>query len=360
MAMPTNFWRNEQMLNIFRTKPCQRLARDGVCRWRSQCQYSHCPEWPRRQPRKYAYSPEICPQLREAGGCPAGLNCSKAHSKDEVLFHPHFFKTQLCKEHASHAVQRGSRSTRGSKRHRCHRYYCPFAHGQEELRSSPLTEEQRSQCLLALEFFPSDDCCTACTRYWLPPYHRAEERCPPCSPVLDLEADLALPPWPPVPQAPQPPLAVAQLWGLLGPGTQPTLALREPWSEAFGDLQQERDTAKKDALHKKATAYPLASAHKPMAITDSSAQIQEKDALHKRALPAYPLTSAFKPMAISDAQIQEEVGPLASDSWSDMMPAFIDLGPGSSASLEPPMEKFRAASAARQRELLGQVVYAML
>mmetsp|Transcript_67744 Transcript_67744/g.177640 ORF Transcript_67744/g.177640 Transcript_67744/m.177640 type:complete len:362 (-) Transcript_67744:58-1143(-) len=177
MAMPTDFWRNEQMLNVFRTKPCQRLAQDGLCEWKSQCQFSHSVDWPRRPPRRYKYSPEICRNLRCAQGvktgevqiksvCPAGLRCLMAHSKEEVLFHPHMFKTILCEEHCAQGNQRNLRS---GKRARCHRYYCPFAHGQGELQTSPLTFEQREQYLKAVEIFPAEDCCSACTRHWHPP-----------------------------------------------------------------------------------------------------------------------------------------------------------------------------------------------
>lgn len=178
MAMPTDYWRNDQMLNIFRTKPCQRLARDGVCGWRSQCQFSHSLEWPRRQPRRYNYSPELCPHIRlvdDAGdgpqrienNCSAGLRCPWAHSKEEVLFHPHLFKTCLCEEHTSNAG--GNQKSRSAKKNRCHRYYCPFAHGHDELRTSPLPAEQRERCLLGMEVFPSDVCCVVCTRHWLTP-----------------------------------------------------------------------------------------------------------------------------------------------------------------------------------------------
>mmetsp|Transcript_34799 Transcript_34799/g.108420 ORF Transcript_34799/g.108420 Transcript_34799/m.108420 type:complete len:302 (+) Transcript_34799:3-908(+) len=301
------------MLNIFRTKPCQRLARDGVCRWRSQCQYSHCPEWPRRQPRKYVYSPEVCPHLRSGTGCRAGLNCPKAHSKEEVLFHPHFFKTSLCKEHAHHAVQRGSRNARGSKRHRCHRYYCPFAHGAEELRVSPLTEEQRESCVQALELFPSDDCCMACTRYWITPYSRVEER---CTPVLDLEAHLPFPPWPQPPQsaAPQRALPAPPLWGLpaTAPGPQQSQLQQEQWHEGVQD---------------------------------------------SKGLPEFQPPSPGKPVFLSSlgTGAREEE---SAEAWSDMMPAFIDLAEDGTASVAP--LKLRASSVARQRELLGEVVYAML
>jgi len=181
MAMPTDFWRNDQMLNIFRTKPCQRLARDGVCGWRSQCQFSHSLEWPRRQPRRYNYSPELCPNVtviegpdggteRVENNCNAGLRCPWAHSKEEVLFHPHIFKTTLCEEHTSNTGNnQNQRQTRNAKKNRCHRYYCPFAHGQDELRTSPLSAEQREKCLRSMEAFPSDVCCVVCTRHWLTP-----------------------------------------------------------------------------------------------------------------------------------------------------------------------------------------------
>mmetsp|Transcript_53447 Transcript_53447/g.100558 ORF Transcript_53447/g.100558 Transcript_53447/m.100558 type:complete len:823 (-) Transcript_53447:158-2626(-) len=176
MALPADFWRNEQMLNIFRTKPCQRLFRDGVCDWKSQCQYSHCLEWPRRPPQKHNYSPELCVHIRfNQNGevniesiCPAGARCQHAHSKEEILYHPHIFKTKLCEEFRN--TNGSQRNSRGNNRTRCHRYYCPFAHGQQELRHSPLSAEQRDQCLRAIEFFPSDDCCRVC----LP--HRMDSR----------------------------------------------------------------------------------------------------------------------------------------------------------------------------------------
>lgn len=185
MAMPTDFWRNDQMLNIFRTKSCQRLARDGVCGWRSQCQFSHELEWPRRQPRRYNYSPEMCPNIRviedeETGtqrmenNCTAGLRCPFAHSKEEVLFHPHIFKTNLCEEHANNTSS--TAKGRNAKKNRCHRYYCPFAHGNDELRTSPLPAEQRERCVRGMEVFPSDVCCVVCTRHWITPQATVSEK----------------------------------------------------------------------------------------------------------------------------------------------------------------------------------------
>lgn len=174
--MPTDFWRNDQMLNIFRTKPCQRLQRDGLCGWKSQCQFSHCLEWPRRQPRRYNYSPELCPYVclgdggRVENKCNAGLRCPWAHSKEEVLFHPSIFKTSLCEDYTANSAKDGQKQTRNGKKSKsCHRYYCPLAHGADELRPSPLNAEQRENCLRAMELFPSDVCCSACTCPWVTP-----------------------------------------------------------------------------------------------------------------------------------------------------------------------------------------------
>lgn len=218
MAMPSDFWRNEQMLNIFRTKPCQRLSRDGVCGWRSQCQFSHCAEWPRRQPRRCAYSPEVCPNIKvikDADGgverlennCSEGLRCKFSHSKEEVCFHPQIFKTSLCEEYTNNS---GANSkTRNSKKNqnRCHRYYCPFAHGNDELRTSPLSTEQREKCLRGMEVFESDTCCVVCTRHWIIPPVSGKALAPPgLDPGASLDLDVQVSPalWPQ--KAPQMPI----------------------------------------------------------------------------------------------------------------------------------------------------------
>eukprot|EP00929_Paragymnodinium_shiwhaense_P116957 TRINITY_DN8702_c0_g1_i8.p1 TRINITY_DN8702_c0_g1~~TRINITY_DN8702_c0_g1_i8.p1 ORF type:complete len:342 (-),score=46.50 TRINITY_DN8702_c0_g1_i8:325-1350(-) len=171
MALPSDFWHNEQQLNIFRTKACQRLARDGVCEWKSRCQFSHTVDWPRRPPQKYRYSPQLCPHVQYgsinkdgsvgfASQCVSGLACPFAHSLEEVLFHPQVFKTILCEEYANNS-QRGSRR---AKRGRCHRYYCPFAHSTREQRMTDLPADVREMCVKVLELCPSepDECCKVC------------------------------------------------------------------------------------------------------------------------------------------------------------------------------------------------------
>lgn len=91
--------------------------------------------------------------------CPNGVRCGYAHSKDEVLYHPSIFKTRCCEDHReTRAARRGRRAPR------CHRHYCPFAHGAQELRSSPLTHEAREAIVFrALDLFSSDSCCRVCT-----------------------------------------------------------------------------------------------------------------------------------------------------------------------------------------------------
>jgi len=183
MALPSDFWHDEQMLNIFRTKRCQRLLRDGVCEWRDHCQFSHNLDWPRRPPLKHRYMPLLCPHLRVVSvghgasaelriqnSCNKGVKCARAHSKEEVLYHPQLFKTSVCEEHRnSQSFGFGRGGNRGSRaaRPRCHRYYCPFAHGTAELQPSQLSLEQRDQCLRAIEIFPADKCCVVCDPHQL-------------------------------------------------------------------------------------------------------------------------------------------------------------------------------------------------
>lgn len=178
MALPQDFWQNEHMFYRFRSKPCQRLMQSGICEWHSQCQFSHDTEWPRRPPNKHGYSPALCPHIRpimSAGGgvnlennCPAGPACRFAHTKDEVLYHPHIFKTSLCEEHRT--LTSDQRSARRSKhRPRCHRYYCPFAHGKQELRTSPLSPEQRETLIRHASALPHAVCCEVCTHNQLGP-----------------------------------------------------------------------------------------------------------------------------------------------------------------------------------------------
>ncbi|CAJ1350056.1 unnamed protein product [Effrenium voratum] len=110
---------SEKNLPRFRTKPCERLVAKGECSFGERCQYSHA-EQPRRNPRKYSYSPELCPN---GVHCPRGLDCHMAHTQEEQLYHPNIYKTRLCSTSS------------------CRSFYCPFAHSEEELRKPAETTE---------------------------------------------------------------------------------------------------------------------------------------------------------------------------------------------------------------------------
>ncbi|KAF4711747.1 hypothetical protein FOZ63_000770, partial [Perkinsus olseni] len=154
MALPA-ILSNEDIAK-FRTSTCERFATTGECLFSSRCQYSHNIEWRRRSPLKYRYEPRLCdhyadaicyimmdtdpadrldsrtqqqPPRRMRCRCPQGRSCRMAHSEEEVLFHPWVYKAMLCEDVC------------------CTRYYCPFAHSPEEIRASPLSQDQLRECL---------------------------------------------------------------------------------------------------------------------------------------------------------------------------------------------------------------------
>jgi hypothetical protein len=86
--------------------------------------------------------------------CDAGRNCRFAHSSEEVLYHPMIYKTTFCEEYAK---QNRSNRTSTSGKKRCQQYYCPFAHGEEELRTSSASPEQIKMYLSSLQAFTSGD-----------------------------------------------------------------------------------------------------------------------------------------------------------------------------------------------------------
>lgn len=217
MALPADFWRNDQTFNIFKSKPCQRLCREGLCEWRSQCQYSHCPECPRRPPLKTQYGPDICPYLKvyqNANGevqiennCPNTARCQHAHSKEEVLYHPSIHKTTMCEEIRANSNQRSSRN---NNRPRCHRYYCPFAHSPQELRQSPYSEEQLAHFIRrAMEFFPSDECCRVCSPHRISLRHEGSQSTP-----IGFVPSVNQQNHQDVAQSPQPAMPAAQMWAM--------------------------------------------------------------------------------------------------------------------------------------------------
>lgn len=69
--------------------------------------------WLRRNPTVYAYKDEMCPHVSTArdkrispsffflNECPKGVNCEKAHSMEEILYHPNRYKCKVCASFSS-------------------------------------------------------------------------------------------------------------------------------------------------------------------------------------------------------------------------------------------------------------------
>ncbi|QDZ19593.1 zinc finger CCCH domain-containing protein [Chloropicon primus] len=97
----------------FKVKACPRTRAHD---W-TQCPFAHPGEKARRRdPRKYSYSAEPCPDYRK-GTCKRGDACEYAHGVFECWLHPSRYRTQMCTDGAG-----------------CHRPVCFFAHHHEELR----------------------------------------------------------------------------------------------------------------------------------------------------------------------------------------------------------------------------------
>eukprot|EP00930_Biecheleria_cincta_P026609 TRINITY_DN18735_c0_g1_i1.p1 TRINITY_DN18735_c0_g1~~TRINITY_DN18735_c0_g1_i1.p1 ORF type:complete len:350 (+),score=28.24 TRINITY_DN18735_c0_g1_i1:41-1051(+) len=164
MALPADYWKNDRCMSLFRTRVCTRLKKQGMCQWRAQCQFSHCLTWPKRalSPGRCVYSPQLCTKVSVKDGklvidCTKRNDCNHAHTKEEVLYHPAVFKTLPCEDHERDDVT-------------CHRFYCPFAHGAEELQRPRNSSPSQSRSFIeAVRHLPSDDCCELC-----PPSYDAE------------------------------------------------------------------------------------------------------------------------------------------------------------------------------------------
>lgn len=109
----------------FRTRQCQDYQR-GICKDSMKCWNSHSETWPRRSPLTHNYDYKLCSninfiksldKMQLQGKCKYGRKCRYSHSKEEQLYHPLLYKTRLCINYPN-----------------CKSYYCPFAHGTEELR----------------------------------------------------------------------------------------------------------------------------------------------------------------------------------------------------------------------------------
>ncbi|CEM36818.1 unnamed protein product [Vitrella brassicaformis CCMP3155] len=140
---------DNSQLQIFRVHRCSRLKMGGgVCHFGDRCQFSHDPTWRRRPPlfprcNKLRYVSLLCPKVQMKQGtilrsdCEAGEDCLFAHSMEEIMYHPEFYKTRLCPD----LFPEGNLSGRTEAPRGCARYYCAFAHTLQELRDRPQYEQ---------------------------------------------------------------------------------------------------------------------------------------------------------------------------------------------------------------------------
>lgn len=115
---------DDTKLQKYKTVMCQRMLRSGTCRYALQCDFAHNKIELRRNVQQHWYYGIMC----KKDGCEDN-DCRFAHNDFELMYHPHVFKTQLC-QYAT--MSRGV----CMKKH-----YCPYAHGQHELRHPPFEKE---------------------------------------------------------------------------------------------------------------------------------------------------------------------------------------------------------------------------
>lgn len=97
----------------------RRCTRSRSHDW-TDCPFAHPGEKARRRdPRKYHYSGEVCPEFRR-GACNRGDACEFAHGVFECWLHPSRYRTEACKDGKN-----------------CKRKVCFFAHSPRQLRILP-------------------------------------------------------------------------------------------------------------------------------------------------------------------------------------------------------------------------------
>jgi hypothetical protein len=118
---------DQQGLSKLRTSWCaKRYEHDH-----SFCAFAHTDinrGWLRRDPYVYDYSPQMCPFIKPLQGaedcyvnmCPHGVECTSAHSREEILYHPESYKRHPCR-HAPGSCRLGD--------------ICPFTHSEASAQS---------------------------------------------------------------------------------------------------------------------------------------------------------------------------------------------------------------------------------
>ncbi|CAH8381580.1 unnamed protein product [Eruca vesicaria subsp. sativa] len=137
------------------------------------CPFSHPGEKAhRRDPRRYHYTGELCPEFRHGGDCSRGDECSFAHGVFECWLHPSRYRTEACKD-GKH----------------CTRKICFFAHSPQQLRILPPPESFAfsggggSSPASVLSNKSTNGCCMFCSHSPTSPLFRLA-RSPSSSPPL--------------------------------------------------------------------------------------------------------------------------------------------------------------------------------
>lgn len=110
---------NNKQLEKFRTQICPRKSNHGSCWLEERCPFSHCLSWHRRNPMISGYRPSLCPnvmfcigpnrKMRVKNHCHRGRLCLFSHTKEEQMYHPLVYKSQLCRDWPD-----------------CTKHFCPF------------------------------------------------------------------------------------------------------------------------------------------------------------------------------------------------------------------------------------------
>ncbi|CAL5200382.1 unnamed protein product [Lathyrus oleraceus] len=105
----------------------RRCTRSRSHDW-TDCPFAHPGEKARRRdPRRFHYSGNVCPEYRR-GGCNRGDSCEFAHGVFECWLHPARYRTEACKDGKN-----------------CKRKFCFFAHTPRQLRILPVTSSNSNE-----------------------------------------------------------------------------------------------------------------------------------------------------------------------------------------------------------------------
>eukprot|EP00526_Cylindrotheca_closterium_P004726 CAMPEP_0113617058 /NCGR_PEP_ID=MMETSP0017_2-20120614/8571_1 /TAXON_ID=2856 /ORGANISM="Cylindrotheca closterium" /LENGTH=762 /DNA_ID=CAMNT_0000526415 /DNA_START=655 /DNA_END=2943 /DNA_ORIENTATION=+ /assembly_acc=CAM_ASM_000147 len=117
---------------------CKRYDHDH-----SLCGFAHVDVnggWLRRNPYHFPYKNEMCLHVAKItdpklgafflNKCPHGLQCDKAHSKEEMMYHPNNYKCKVCPSSGNHSCPMGD--------------VCSDFHPQESIRPSKKVTEKHS------------------------------------------------------------------------------------------------------------------------------------------------------------------------------------------------------------------------